>query len=77
MKLLTPEGWFEWGHDFLEGRKNYDSLWLQGYSPGTMVWSPPPGGARHSLEELIQTWQKIQKYRHIFVFPHFLFSKFC
>ena len=50
MELLTTEGWFGQVHDCLGESINCDDVWIPEYSPGTMFWAPPPGGARHSLE---------------------------
>ena len=75
MKLLTPKGWFEKGYDFLWGQTNFDDVWLPGYSPGTIMWAPPPGGDSRDLEELQQARQKRQKFLHIFVCPCLLFTK--
>ena len=75
MELLIPERWFERGHDVLGGQRNWDDLWLTGYSPRTMVWAPPPGRARHNLEELEQARQERKKSLHIFVCPSLLFTE--
>ena len=74
-ELMTPKGWFKWGHELLGVQRNCDNLWLIGYSSGTMVWVPPPGGSIHALKELQQARQKIQKSLHIFVCPCFLFTE--
>ncbi len=75
VELLEPEGWFERGHDFLGGRKNCDGIWMPCYRPGTFIWAPPPGAARHAIEELRQARQKRQKSFHVFVCPRLLYDE--
>ena len=40
-----------------------------------MVWVLTLGGARHSFEELLHAWKKIQKKFHIFVCPRFIITE--
>ena len=39
------------------------------------MWAPPPGGARHDLEDFQQDWHKIHESLHIFVCPSLLFTE--
>ena len=45
---LTPEGWFERGHDIIGGAKNGDGVWLPEYKSGNYLWFPPPAAANIS-----------------------------
>ena len=69
---LSPEGWFERGHDIAGGRDNSDGIWMPRYSTGTYVWAPPPGCARIVVEELRQARQKRQASTHVFVCPRLM-----
>ncbi len=75
VELLDPEGWFERGHDFFGGRTNCDGIWMPNYRAGTFIWAPPPGAARHAIEELRQARQKRQKSYHVFVCPRLLYDE--
>ena len=75
MELLTPEGWFERGHDFFGSRRNCDGVWIPAYKTGTYIWAPPPGAARHAIEELRQARQKRQQSVHLFVCPRLLYDE--
>jgi hypothetical protein len=72
VELLSPEGWFERGHDMDGGRDNTDGIWMPRYSTGTFVWAPPPGCARIVVEELRQARQKRQASTHVFVCPRLM-----
>ena len=75
VELLTPEGWFERGHDIQGSTTNVDGVWMPAYQHGTFIWAPPPGAARQALEELRQTRHKRQVSHHIFVCPRLLWNE--
>jgi hypothetical protein len=72
LEVLTPEGWFERGHDFHGSRRNIDGYWIPAYKPGMFLWAPPPGAARCSIEQLRQARLKRQDSLHIFVVPRLM-----
>jgi hypothetical protein len=72
-ELLTPEGWFERGHDILGGKHDQEGFWRYEYKPGSFIWAPaPPGAAAIAIEELRKTRIKRQHSFHIFVCPRLL-----
>ena len=68
-QLLSPEEWFEKGHDI--GGWSEPKPWQQFKMPtiqaGKYVWAPPPGAADVALEELRKARHKRQASTHIFV----------
>ena len=70
--LLSPEHWFDRGHDFWEGGKNSDGMWIPTYKKGNFIWSPPPTLAETALEQLRQARHKRQTSTHIFVCPRLM-----
>ena len=72
VEFLTPEGWFERGHDIAGGDSNVDGVWIPSYRPASFVWSPPPAAARIATEELRQARQKRQLSAHVVVVPRLM-----
>jgi hypothetical protein len=72
LELLTPEGWFERGHDIVGGKPNCDGIWAPVYRHGIYVWSPPPCVANQCLEELRKARHKRQRSTHVFVCPRIM-----
>ena len=70
--LLSPEHWFDRGHDFWEGSKNSDGMWIPTYKKGNFIWAPPPTLAETALEQLRQARHKRQTSTHIFVCPRLM-----
>jgi hypothetical protein len=52
LEILSLEGWFERGHDILQGKMDAKGFWRNMIKPGTFVWNPPPAAADMALEEL-------------------------
>ena len=50
---LNPEGWFEKGHGFKEGKKNDDSIWMPYHSKGTLFMGAHPFSGRLGVEEIM------------------------
>ena len=72
LEFLTPEGWYERGHDIHGGTVNVDGIWIPTYCSASFVWSPPPATARIGTEELCQARQKRQASAHVVVVPRLL-----
>lgn len=72
VEFLSPEGWFERGHDHLGGEFDSRGFWHHRIVSGTFVWSPPPAAAEAALEELRKTRTKRQDSLHVFVVPHLM-----
>jgi hypothetical protein len=45
-ELLTPEGWYERGHDFDGGRRNSDGVWMPNIRAGQIHLGSPSGCCR-------------------------------
>jgi len=71
-ELLTPEGWFERGHDHAGGSENCDGIWMLSLHPGTFVWAPPPAAADAALEELRKARHKRQRSLHVILVPRLM-----
>jgi hypothetical protein len=69
LEVLTPEEWYEKGHDIAGGTPNCDGVWTPTYRYGNFVWSPPPCVAEQCLEELRRARHKRQRSSHVFVCP--------
>ena len=69
---LTPEGWFERGHDIVGGAKNSDGVWMPEYKSGNYFWFPPPAAANICIDELRKARHKRQTSTHIFVCPRIM-----
>jgi hypothetical protein len=69
LELLSPEEWYEKGHDIAGGIPNSDGVWTPTYRYGSFVWSPPPCVACQCLEELRRARHKRQRSTHVFVCP--------
>jgi hypothetical protein len=69
LEVLTPEEWYEKGHDIAGGTPNCDGVWTPTYRYGNFVWSPPPCVAEQCLEELRRARHKRQRSTHVFVCP--------
>ena len=73
LELLSPEGWFNRGHDLTrEGFKNDDGIWFLHYKTREFLWTPPPVVAGVAIEELINARQKCQESAHLFVCPRLM-----
>jgi hypothetical protein len=72
LKLLSPEDWFDVGHDITGGTQNCDGLWVPTYNGGNFVWAPPPCVASQCLEELRKARHKRQVSTHVFLCPRIM-----
>ena len=68
-ETLSPEGWFERGHDIDGGQCYPDGFWRPNLKPGIFIWAPPPAAADVALEELRKARIKRQKSTHLFICP--------
>jgi hypothetical protein len=71
---LTPEEWFEKGHDVVGGTINTDKAWMPCVGKKRMLhlWAPPPALGVLAIEELRRARHKRQTSTHIFVCPRLL-----
>ena len=69
VQLLTPEGWFEQGHDIEGGTVNEDGIWMPSFSKGRYIWTPPPAGGLVAIEQLRRARLKRQASTHIVIMP--------
>ena len=70
LEFLDPVGWFERGHDLVEGgSRNVESHWIPSFESGTFIWSPPPAAADVAVEELRKARHKRQESTHVFLVP--------
>jgi hypothetical protein len=67
--VLTPEDWFELGHDIRSWKPGPGGLSHPVTLKGTWVWAPPPAAADVAIEELRKARHKRQASTHIFVCP--------
>jgi hypothetical protein len=51
-KVLTPEGWFEQGHDILGDKHDSKGFWMPNMKTGIFIWDLPPTSAAVALEKL-------------------------
>ena len=72
IEILSPEGWFERGHDILGYEKNIDGLFIPTIRKGTFIWSPPPAAADVAVQELRKARHKRQDSLHVFVCPRLM-----
>lgn len=44
LEPLTPEEWFQKGHDIIGGRKDSHGIWIPDHAKGGRIylWAPPP-----------------------------------
>ena len=68
-EILTPNDWFERGHDISDFAINADGFSCPTFSPGVFIWAPPPAAADVALEELRKARVKRQCSMHVFVCP--------
>jgi hypothetical protein len=72
IEFLTPEGWYERGHDHDGGERDTSGFWRVKIRPGVFVWAPPPAAAEVAIEQLRRAVIKRQKSTHVFVCPRLL-----
>jgi hypothetical protein len=72
VEFITPEGWFERGHDHDGGKKDDRGFWAPTIQTGTFVWTPAPAAARIAIEQLRVARLKRQQSTHIVCIPSLL-----
>jgi hypothetical protein len=66
---LSPEDWFERGHDIVGWQDPEPGFYLPlpVLQKGKYIWSPPPGAADVAIEEMRKARMKRQASTHVFV----------
>jgi hypothetical protein len=73
LEFLSPNGWFERGHNHFEsGKMHDDGHWRPTLRSGKFVWAPAPASAWVALEELRKARIKRQNSTHVFVCPRLM-----
>ena len=72
IEFLSPEGWYERGHDILGGTKNEDKVWTPNYKDGTFIWTPPPAAAQTAVEQLRKARLKRENSTHVVIIPRLM-----
>ena len=70
--FLTPDDWFEKGHDICGWSTRSDNHSIPIIQAGTFVWSPPPAACNVAIEELRKTRIKRQDSTHIILIPRLM-----
>ena len=73
-EILTPNDWFEKGHDISNWNKGDDKLWRPIIKSGFWVWDPPPAAAYKAAEQIRIARHKRQSSVHLFMCPRLLTS---
>ena len=72
IEFLTPEDWFERGHDICGGALNDDGIWIPSFSSGTFIWTPPPAAGQVAVEQLRRARLKREESTHVVVIPRLM-----
>ena len=70
--FLSPEDWFEKGHDIHGWTTRSDKHSVPTIQSGTFIWSPPPAACNVAIEELRKARIKRQDSTHIIVVPRLM-----
>ena len=73
-EILTPNDWFEKGHDISNWNKGDDNLWRPIIKSEFWVWDPPPAAAYKAAEQIRIARHKRQSSVHLFMCPRLLTS---
>ena len=69
LEFLTPEDWFEKGHDVRGGYYDRQKFWRVKTRQGSYVWSPPPAAADVAIEQVRLARIKRRVSTHLIVVP--------
>ena len=69
---LSPEGWFERGHDIKGGTVNREGIWIPKFKKSNFLWTPAPAAAATAVEELRKARLKRQASTHLFLCPRLM-----
>ena len=67
--LLSPEGWFQEGHDIVDWQRDSSGMDYPVEREGKWIWTPPPGAADVAVYQLRLARLKRQRSTHVFVCP--------
>ena len=70
--LLSPEEWFEKGHDICGSTNSPGGLCWPEIKNGKFIWAPPPAAADVAVEQLRVARLKRVDSTHVFVCPKLL-----
>ena len=70
--FLTPDDWFERGHDIDGWTCGSDTMWRPIIKSGTFVWTPPPAACDVALEELRKARIKRHDSTHLILVPRLM-----
>ena len=70
--FLTPDDWFERGHDIDGWAIGLDAMWRPIIKSGTFVWTPPPAACDVALEELRKARIKRHDSTHLILVPRLM-----
>ena len=72
LKLLSPEDWYDVGHDIDDGFIDDDGIWTPVYSRTYKLWAPAPAAAFYAMEELARSRHVDPYTPHLFVCPRLM-----
>ena len=72
--VLSPEDWFEKGHDIVDWTKSEENLWRPVIQSSCWIWDPPPAAAYKAAEQTRIARHKRQSSVHIFICSRLLTS---
>jgi hypothetical protein len=80
LEFLSPNDWFERGHDIAGWERERppewsvlsSGLWYPKLESSCFLWEPPPATAKFAVEELRKARLKRQASTHIFVCPRLM-----
>ena len=72
IKFLSPEQWFDRGHNIAGGSKNFEGIWMPNYTPSTFIWTPSSAAARTVIAQVRRARTKHKDSTHILLVPRLM-----